>query len=352
MESLKATLFDKAVDILLDSITGKTQDEINEIINKNRNRKILYKIILELLTSDAFSIEYCEVVFNDDSGKWMIQHISEESINPTLSLVKLEEVIERILNHYLVSDNAPNLNNLKKLIANNYRQQCKNRITLFDIIIEIEDIQNIINQSNNTLVQLIQMIQGEKLIKINTMKNEINTGLKNCLIPICSTYINFILKKPTTISAGSQGPTLDNYISQIEDIVNNMSLYVDESFTSRDVEIIANSEQILYEFMKTGKYSTQSIDYYTFVDKIFKYNILKGISDVQEKYLDQLVPEFKLELIKLKELMDTGYFSGVEWARKYGISIQGAHVDTEKLRGALLNMGKILVHIGRFEIWI
>lgn len=131
MEKIQDIVFDKIVDQILELACGKTKTEIENLINQNRNQKILAHCMKKIADSDWFKNEFPNVVFCLDCN--IIYSVDDEKIKVGLEKRKIAENISDVVSHCFVSDDD-NVTRISELVTEQYVQQAKTTMQLYEII--------------------------------------------------------------------------------------------------------------------------------------------------------------------------------------------------------------------------
>ena len=141
---------EKAFDIVLDALIEKSKDEIDDILQKSKRKKMLQKT-LECFTEHALAnAEYSNLVYVNCPET--IASLSEEALDPSQDIEALRDYLLPVVRQSFVTDEDIDWNQLTLILAQYYKQRAQ-------ITIQIYEISNQLQRTESRVLKEIGEIQ-------------------------------------------------------------------------------------------------------------------------------------------------------------------------------------------------
>ena len=141
---------EKAFDIVLDALIEKSKDEIDDILQKSKRKKMLQKT-LECFTEHALAnAEYSNLVYVNCPET--IASLSEEALDPSQDIEALRDYLLPVVRQSFVTDEDIDWNQLALILAQYYKQRAQ-------ITIQIYEISNQLQRTESRVLKEIGEIQ-------------------------------------------------------------------------------------------------------------------------------------------------------------------------------------------------
>lgn len=341
MEKIRDLVFDKIVDEILDIIVGKSKAEIENLINQNKNQKILGHCMQKIAENDAFKAEYADVEFFLDWN--FIYAIDDEKINIALEKKKIIENISKAVKHCFISDND-NTQRISELVAEQYIQQTKTTIEVYEIIKrqhqDFENLDGAINEVKEIIIadrkkEERLLIEKEQLLK-RELYNEINIYISEMM----KRYLYLICKCSPEMVNPSQSSNFDPMqlmMKKIEEVIRNIDLYVKDDFVKREVHLLRADGLKRIE---------ESMEYFRFMEFEFKNVILQSTGQILE-YRDIIDTETYVYLLRIRNSVNGPIFPSLYKMGQYNIidNSKNIKIDVEYFRKELYSLGENILKL-------
>ena len=141
---------EKAFDIVLDALIEKSKDEIDDILQKSKRKKMLQKT-LECFTEHVLSnAEYIKLAYVNCPET--IASLSEEDLDPSQDIETLQGRLFPVVRQSFVTDEDIDWNQLALILAQYYKQRAQ-------ITIQIYEISNQLQRTESRVLKEIVEIQ-------------------------------------------------------------------------------------------------------------------------------------------------------------------------------------------------
>lgn len=141
---------EKAFDIVLDALIEKSKDEIDDILQKSKRKKMLQKT-LECFTEHVLSnAEYSKLAYVNCPET--IASLSEEDLDPSQDIETLQGRLFPVVRQSFVTDEDIDWNQLALILAQYYKQRAQ-------ITIQIYEISNQLQRAESRVLKEIEEIQ-------------------------------------------------------------------------------------------------------------------------------------------------------------------------------------------------
>lgn len=141
---------EKAFDIVLDALIEKSKDEIDDILQKSKRKKMLQKT-LECFTEHALAnAEYRKLVYVNCPET--IASLNEEALDPSQDIEALRNYLLPVVRQSFVTDEDIDWNQLALILAQYYKQRAQ-------ITIQIYEISNQLQRTESRVLKEIGKIQ-------------------------------------------------------------------------------------------------------------------------------------------------------------------------------------------------
>lgn len=141
---------EKAFDIVLDALIEKSKDEIDDILQRSKRKKMLQKT-LECFTEHALTnAEYSKLAYVNCPEA--IASLGEEDLDPSQDTEDLRDYLLPVVRQSFVTDEDIDWNQLALILAQYYKQRAQ-------ITIQIYEISNQLQRTESRVLKEIREIQ-------------------------------------------------------------------------------------------------------------------------------------------------------------------------------------------------
>ncbi len=334
--TLKDTLIDKAIDCLLDLLADTSKEEINDLLDKNRQPKILFKVIRNFANSVYFKSEYKNVLYQEN--KDFVFSIPSENISAAATVEQITKALSKIIEQCFLTEDKNILNTIACHIAILYLQRAKLTIQLFDVVKvqhegfneitdDVRELKNIILSNYRYELQLRQE-------KESLLKKELNNEVTSVICEMLKHYLYFILKKAPVFS----GKEMDNLgiamTRKINDITNHITDFVKNDFCQTPVCVTK---------VNGLESKTEEINYLIYSECYFRNLILKN-TDKLLKYNDIIDIESYVIILRLRNKLQGVLFPPLlQMGQTNILKCSNFNIDTNFFCKELAEIGNLLV---------
>lgn len=334
--TLKDTLIDKATDCLLDLLADTSKEEINDLLDKNRQQKILFKVISNFANSVYFKSEYKNVLFQEN--KDIVFSIPSENISPAATVEQITNALSKVVEQCFLTEDKNVLPTIAHHIAILYLQRAKLTVQLFDVVKvqhegfneitdDVHELKNIILSNHRYELQLRQE-------KENLLKKELNNEVTSVICEMLNYYLYFVLKKAPVFS----GKEMDNLgiamTRKINDITNHITDFVKDDFCKTPVCVTK---------VNGLESQTEEINYFIYSECYFRNLILKNTDELL-KYNDIIDIESYVLILRLRNKLQGVLFPPLlQMGQTNILKCSNFNIDTNFFCKELAEIGNLLV---------
>lgn len=334
--TLKDEIFDRVVDYLLDLLVDTSKEEIKEYLDRNKQQKILYKVINSFASSVYFKNEYNSTIYKDN--KDLVLSITSEEINASKTIEQIADSISAVIEKCFLTEDKNMLSNIAYHVANLYIQRAKMTIQVYDIIEaqhkgfeevsdNISDLKEIVLSNHRYELHLRQ--EKEFLLK-NELSNEVSSVISD----IMNHYLYFVLKKSPEFSREEMDNLGIAMVQKIEDTVKHIDEHVNSDFCL--IPICASKVNGL-------NFTTEKINYFVYSEYYFRNVILKG-TDKLLKYKDIIDIENYVLILRLRNKIQSVLFPPLlEMGQTNILKCDNYSIDVDFFRKELSEIGDLIV---------
>lgn len=347
MGKISESILNKIVDEILNVATCYTKEELNELINQNRQQRILLHCVIRFANSELFRLNYKDTEYYDDHDS--ILSISTDKITPSLSPNIIADNLSKVLNKCFITDNKDRYDKVVEYISHEYIYQSKATVQLYDVLKSQQDNFDSMGENISEVKKLIIQDQEKqkRLLakKQDLLKYELQNIIQGNLENMMNYFLLFVCKKSPSII----GPNGKGFISiaesmsiKITEIIKDLDLYITDDFGNIPVKLnlmntsIANFDDL---------YRQQEVSYIIFLD-VFKGEISKSIDDLR-KYEDYIDIDTRTLVLRLKNFINAPIFTSVPVSVKNYLesSNQKIKVNKNDMQKIIKSMGQCLIAI-------
>lgn len=334
--TLKDIMFDKAIDCFLDLLADTSKEEINNLIDKNKQQKILFKVISSFANSVYFKSEYKNVIYQENRD--LVFSIPSDNISAAATVEQITEALSKIIEQCFLTEDKNILNTIARHIAILYLQRAKLTIQLYDIVKvqhegfneitdNVRELKNIILSNHRYELQLRQE-------KESLLKKELNNEVTSVISEMLNHYLYFMLKKAPTFS----GKEMDNLgismTNKINDIINHITDFVKNDFCQIPVCVTK---------VNGLESKTEEINFLIYSEFYFRNLILKN-TDKLLKYNDIIDIESYVIILRLRNKLQGVLFPPLlQMGQTNILKCTNYSIDTNFFCKELAEIGNLLV---------
>ena len=340
-DSFKDIIFNKITDEILNVVVGLSKDELNTLINQNRLQKILMHCISKISKSDVFKMEYRNVSYYED--RQAILSIPDEEISISLPKEQIKNNIGFRLEKCFITDNPEGASKIYDIIIEQYIQQAKTTIQLYDVMKSQQDsfysIEDTLSEVKTILIE-----NREKEIRLNVekqqlLKQELHNEICPVIADIMNNYLYFLCKespKLENVNPEVELSFINSMSDKIKDIIQHIDEYVKEDFCKTPIKAtIANGFE----------HSVQSIDYYRFMEFYFKDKNIQNTNAILN-YTDLLDNETYVLILRLRNKLNSPIFpSLVKMGQTNILTCQNIIINVKEFQKVLIEIGRCIINI-------
>lgn len=342
MEKITDIVFDKIVDQILDLACGKTKTEIENLMNQNRNQKILEHCMKKIADSDWFKNEFPNVEFCLDHN--IIYSIDDKKIRIGLEKRKITENITEVVRHCFISDND-DITRISEMVTEQYIQQAKTTMQLYEII---EHQQRNYENLDGAIKDVKQIIisnkrKEEKLLleKEQLLKQELSNEVKNYIFDMMNRYLYFIYKCSPEMENPSRCAEFDVVQLmqvKIKEVIDSINSYVNNDFCEKGVRV----------FSANGlRHVEEDVDYFKFMEFGFKNAILEDTRKILD-YRDIIDTETYVYLLRVRNALNGPLFPSLYEMGQYNIiNCKKISIDVDCFRKELYSLGENILRLSK-----
>ncbi|WP_313128514.1 hypothetical protein [Anaerocolumna sp.] len=347
MGKISESILNKIVDEILSVATCYTKEELNELINQNRQQRILLHCIIRFANSELFRINYKDAEYYDDQDS--ILSISTDKITLSLAPHIIKDNLSKVLNKCFITDNKDRYDKIVEYISHEYIYQSKATVQLYDVLKSQQDNFDSMGENISEVKKLIiQDQEKQKRLfakKQDLLKYELQNIVQGNLVNMMKYFLIFVCKQSPSII----GPNGEGFISipesmsvKIAEIISDLDVYITDDFGNIPIKVnlvntsIANFSDCCIE---------QEVNYFMFLD-IFKGEISKSIDDLR-KYEDYIDIDTRTLVLRLKNYINAPIFTSVPVSVKYYLESNNQNIKVNKndMQKIIKSMGQCLIDI-------
>lgn len=330
---------DFIVEKILNCLFDKNYSELKQqVLSKLELNRLLKKAINQFTESNYFETEFKDysIIINNK----VLQQISNEKLDPSLTLEKLMKLNFSTISKLLVSDDRTNDELIVQNIFSIYKDKSSFKISLSQIL----------EQQQSSFADILKKIseQNAMLQKIddNTSKiknKSINALLRDKLIDICIRYLHFVMKNPVSIDCNGNLNNLTCYLKEVKHAIDKIDCYITKDFCAKDIVCFEATKETVENFFSGKDYYT-NIKYDIFCEDYFKIPIKNHIENIR-KYNDFIPKNIMNELFNLEILMSSNILT-TDLRLGITFDFSKARVDIVSLKETLIDIGNCIILIG------
>ncbi len=334
--SIKDEIIDRVVDYLLDLLADTSKEEVKNLLDRNKQQRILYKVINSFANSVYFNNEFKNITYRDN--KDAVLSIPDDDINASKTIEQITSSISAVIEECFLTEDKSMLNTIAYHVANIYIQRAKMTIQVYDIIEtqregfdaisgNISELKNIVLSNHRYELQLRQ--EKEYLLK-----KELTNEVSNIISEIMNHYLYFVLKKSPTFSGEKMGHLGVAMAEKIEDTINHISDFVNDDFCL--VPICVSKANGL-------EFKSEEINYFVYSECYFRNLILKN-TDKLLKYKDIIDVENYVLILRLRNKIQGVLFPPLlEMGQTNIVKCNNYSIDVSFFRKEISEIGKLIV---------
>ena len=127
---------EKAFDIVLDALIEKSKEEIDDILQMRKRKKILQKTFECFSEHTLANTEYSKLGYINCSG--IIASLSEEDLDPSQDVGTLQARLLPVVQKSFVTDENIDWNKLSAILAGYYKQRAQITIQMYEISSQLQ----------------------------------------------------------------------------------------------------------------------------------------------------------------------------------------------------------------------
>ena len=222
---------EKAFDMVLDALIEKSKDEIDDILQKSKRKKMLQKTFESFMKHALANTEYSKLACVNCSES--IAVLNEEDLDPSQDTKRLKDYILPVVQRAFVADENIDWNRLALILAQYYKQRAQVTIQIYEISSQLQRTENRMLQEIREIQTIIKADEESKrradaqkeLYYRTFVQRKVNSLIRTVVQDV---YL-FIFKNPIQYMA-NQDPTIVAF--------EELKKYKDESGQNADVHFM------------------------------------------------------------------------------------------------------------------
>lgn len=322
-------LKEKAFDIVIDMIIGKTSEEIEEILQSSCNQKLLKKTFDAFADSRYFSVEYRDIAYVPIQESF--ETIENKKLNPALDIKILSDNILPIVKQNFAAPTNFNWTMLSKLLAGYYKKRAETSVKLYEVSNQLS-IQHAEVMDNVTEVKemLQRNITEEHRVEMKheyVFKKFVQSKVNSFIAEMANCTYHFIFNE------GVQSMENENPIRcifrDLKTRKGELNSYIDVSFWKKPIHFIMVNPKGGIEPLECSILPTQ------FLEEFFIPKIQKQI-EMLLTYKEMLPDELYFEILTIDGEINSSYFKMVQ--QGMGIIINQSFSNIDGLKNFLVEL--------------
>ncbi|MBU3198317.1 hypothetical protein LL037_21490 [Clostridium estertheticum] len=347
-DSLKDKIQDKIIDELINFISGKSKEELINIITKDDLKKIFFKTMKDFSMSTYFQNELRNYIFNDDNGIDLMNMLDNEMIKPGLAVEQLTNNTQEVINLYFISDYDDARGVITQTIISKYRQNASLKLKLYDLLIQQENFYNNTKHQLDNQSKILNEIKNKQVKEEDdkkfVMKHQIRSALITSLSKISNNYLHFVLKKSASFVGAEETSDGLNFKKAIIETISNIDNLVGGDFLKNPIYVVIFNQESIDATFNGGKPLGRSISYKDFCTYYFKKEAISEIRKILQQYEHNLTKEFINDLLELESNYNSMIFmTGLEV--NINLDLENATFDLLAMQKEIHNLGDILIRL-------
>lgn len=225
---------EKAFDIVLDALIEKSKEEIDDILQKSKRKKILQKTFECFSKHTLANTEYNKLGYINCSE---ITSLSEEDLDPSQDIETLQAHILPVVQKSFVTDEDVDWNQLAAILAGYYKQRAQITIQMCEISSQLQRTENRVLKEIGEIQTIIKADEEAKrradaqkeLYYRTFVQRKVNSLIRTTVQDIYS----FIFKEPIQYMADQDPTTLA--LGELEKYKNIAEKTADVDFMKKTI---------------------------------------------------------------------------------------------------------------------
>lgn len=200
---------EKAFDIVMDALIEKSKDEIDDILQQSKRKKMLQKTFESFMGHALANTEYSKLAYVNCSES--IAALNEEELDPSQDTQKLKDYILPVVQQTFVTDEDIDWNRLSLILAQYYKQRAQVTIQIYEISSQLQRTENRVLQEIGEIQTIIKAdeqakrrAEAQKELYYRTfVQRKVNLLIRT----VTQDVYSFIFKQPVQCMA-DQDPTI------------------------------------------------------------------------------------------------------------------------------------------------
>lgn len=151
---------EKAFDIVMDALIEKSKDEIDDILQQSKRKKMLQKTFESFMGHALANTEYSKLAYVNSSES--IAALNEEELDPSQDTQKLKDYILPVVQQTFVTDEDIDWNRLSLILAQYYKQRAQVTIQIYEISSQLQRTENRVLQEIGEIQTIIKADEQAK----------------------------------------------------------------------------------------------------------------------------------------------------------------------------------------------
>lgn len=201
---------EKAFDIVLDALIEKSKEEIDDILQMRKRKKILQKTFECFSEHTLANTEYSKLGYINCSG--IIASLSEEDLDPSQDVGTLQARLLPVVQKSFVTDENIDWNKLSAILAGYYKQRAQITIQLYEISSQLQRSEKRVLKEIGEIQTIIKADEEAKrradIQKELYYRTFVQCKVNSLIRTIVQDVYLFIFKEPISFMAGQDATIL------------------------------------------------------------------------------------------------------------------------------------------------
>lgn len=332
-------LKEKAFDIVIDMIIGKTSEEIEEILQSSCNQKLLKKTFDVFADSRYFSTEYRDIAYVPIQESF--DKIENKKLNPALDIKILSDNILPIVKQSFVAPTNFNWTLLSNLLAGYYKKRAEISVKLYEVSdqlsIQHAEVMDSVTEVKEMLQRNITEEHRLEMKREYVFKNFVQSKVNSFIAEMANCTYHFIFKEGVK-SLRDENP-IKCIFRDLKCKEGELNSYIDFSFWKKPIHFIMVNPKGGIEPLEYSILPTQ------FLKEFFIPKMQKQI-EILLTYKEMLPDELYYEILTIDGEINSSYFKMVQ--QGMGVIIDQSFSNIDGLKNFLVELCDLTLSCEKF----
>lgn len=299
-DSFKDFLLEKAADALLELLMDSSKEEIQALLEKNKQQKILLKAMRDFSQGAYFNREFSGVLYVEESE--MVYSISDDAINPAFTTDQIESALNGVVEVCFVTDDPDVLKPITHNIAMLYLQRAKMTMQLYNVLeVQRESFDSIAGSVSDLKEVYLENTRYELQLRREKevlLKKELHNEVSSMICEMMKFYLALVMKEMPSFS-GDEMNNLDAAMAnKIQNTIDRIAEYIHDDFCRKPVSLL---------IVNGLESKTITLPYFVFAETYFRKTTLFNTEKLL-KYKDIIDIETYVNILRLRNSVQSILF--------------------------------------------